>query len=81
MNHSFVAGIIEIHKEFFPVVWKGRGVYGIAMVLRSDVTFATRQIERGNVMSSIAILELEGTRAGGQSKQLMTHTDSHNRNL
>ena len=81
VNDSLVAGIVEVHKILLPILWESRGIDGIAVVLRRDVAFARRQIERRNVVGTVAVLELEGSRAGSQSNQLVTHADSHDRNL
>lgn len=38
MNDAFIAGVIEVDKELFPVTGEGRRVYGVPMILRRDMT-------------------------------------------
>ena len=39
------------------------------------------QVERRNVMSTVSVLELDGSGTGCESKQLMTETNTHDRDL
>lgn len=51
------------------------------MILTGDVAFARGQIQSWNVMSPIAVLELDGSSACGKSQQLMSQTNTKDRNL
>jgi hypothetical protein len=51
------------------------------MVLGRDMALPSRQIQRRDIVSSVAILELDGTSTCGKSKQLVAETDTHDWNL
>lgn len=51
------------------------------MILTGDVAFARGQVQSWNVMGPIAVLELDGSSACGKSQQLMSQTDTKDRNL
>lgn len=51
------------------------------MVLAGDVATSGCQVERWDVVSTVAVLELNGPRSGGQGEQLVSEADAHDRDL
>ncbi|KAL3706560.1 hypothetical protein TMatcc_007572 [Talaromyces marneffei ATCC 18224] len=78
---TLVASIVEVDKVRLPVVRQSICIYGIAVVLTGDVAATSGKVESGNVVSTVTILELDSTGTGSESKQLMSHANSHNRDL
>ena len=77
VNQPFVTLVVQIDKVLFPVRGQGRSVDGVAMVLGCDVAFASRQVERRDVVGTVTIFELDGSGSGGEGEKLMAETDAH----
>jgi hypothetical protein len=78
---TLVAGIVEVDKVRLPVAWQSICIHSITVVLTGDVAATSGKVERRNVVSTVTILELDSTATGSEGKQLMSHADSHDRNL
>ncbi len=79
--HTFVRAIIQVDKVLLEFAGQSWGIHGITMVLAGDVALASGQIQSRNVVSTVAILELDGASTSCESKQLVTKTDTHNWDL
>jgi hypothetical protein len=77
VHHAFVAAVVEIDKVLLEVAGKGAGINGITVVLAGDVALASGQVQGGNVVSSVTVLELNGASTNGKSQKLVAETDSH----
>lgn len=50
------------------------------MVLAGNVALARGEVERGNVVRAVAVLQLDGAGAGGEGEKLVAEADAHDRN-
>lgn len=78
---TLIARIIQVHKEWLPVRRQRVHVNGVSVVLTGDVAATGRQVQRRDVVSSVAVLQLDGTGTRGQRQQLMTQANTENRDL
>ena len=60
-KHTFVTAIVQVDEILLVLLRKGSGINGVSVVLGSDMALAGCQIEGGDVVSSVSILELDGT--------------------
>jgi len=81
VDHSFIAGVIEIDEVRPPVRWKGRSINGVTVVLAGDMAASSGQVESWDVVSSVTILELNGAGTSRKSQELMTETDAEDGDL
>lgn len=51
------------------------------MVLRGNVALAGREVESRDIVGTVAVLELYGLGAGGESDELVTHAYAHDGDL
>jgi len=76
MDQTFIGVVIQVDKVRLPILWQGRGVNSISMVLAGDMAFPCRQIQSWNVVCSVAVLELDGPRPRGKGQELVTEADA-----
>lgn len=81
VQHTLVAAVVEVDKVLLEVARESAGVDGVTVVLAGDVALASGQVEGGNVVSSVTILELDGLGTDGQSEKLVAETDTHDGNV
>ena len=67
-RRTFVTGVVEVDEVFLPFFRQRGCVDGITVVLARDVAAPCRQIECGNVVSAVSVLELDGTGTGSKGK-------------
>lgn len=77
VHHALVAAVIEVDKVLLEVAGQGARVDGVAVVLAGDVALTGGQVEGGNVVGAVAVLQLNGAGAGGQSQKLVAKADAH----
>ena len=77
VHHTLVATVVEVDKVLLELAGKSAGIDGVTVVLAGDVALAGSQVEGRNVVSSVTVLELDGSGADGQSEKLVTKTDTH----
>lgn len=77
VHHAFVATVVQVDKVLLEVAGQGAGINGVAMVLAGNVALASCQIQGGDVVSSVTILELDGAGANGQGQKLVAEANSH----
>jgi hypothetical protein len=81
VDQAFVGLVVEIREVLPPVLGEGRGVDGVPVVLRGDVAPAGGEVECRDVVSTVAVLQLDRLCASSESDQLVTHTDAHDGDL
>ena len=79
--YTFVTGVVEVDEIFFPFAGEGGCVDGVTVVLAGDVAATGCQVESWDVVSTVAVLEFDGSGTGGQGEQLVSKTDAHNGDL
>lgn len=81
VNDALVGLVVQVG-EVLPPLTRQRGrVDGVSVVLGGDVTLAGGEVERWDVVGTVAVLELDGLGAGSEGNQLVAHTDTHDRDL
>lgn len=81
VDHTFVAGVVQVDKVGLPVRGQGRRIYSVTVVLTGDVAAARAQVQSGDVVSTVTILELDGASTSGQSKQLVAQANTEDGHL
>lgn len=81
VDHTLVGLVVEVDKVGLELGRQGVDVNGVSVVLGSDVALAGGQIQSGDVVSSVTVLELDGLGAGSQSQQLVAETDTEDGQL
>jgi len=77
VDKTLVGLIVQVGKVLPPLARQSRRVDGVSVVLRRDVALASGKIERGDVVSAVSVLELDGLCAGSERNQLVPHADAH----
>jgi len=80
-GQTFVRAIVEVDEVLLVLLGKSGSINSITVVLTGNVALAGCQVKGGNVVSAVSVLELDGSSTGCKSKQLVTETDTHDRNL
>ena len=81
VDETFVRLIVEVGEVLPPLAGQSGGVDGVSVVLRSDVALAGAQVESGDVVGTVTVLELDSLSTSSKGDQLVTHADAHNRDL
>lgn len=81
VDEALVGLVVEVGEVLAPLGGERRGVDGVAVVLRCDVAPARAEVEGGDVVRAVAILELDGLGARGERDQLVAHADAHDGDL
>lgn len=76
MDHALVGLVVEVDKVGAPVGGESGRVDGVAVVLGGDVAASGKEIEGGDVVSAVAVLELDGLCAGGEGEELVAEADA-----
>ncbi len=77
MQHALVAAVVEVHKVLLELAGQGAGVDGVAVVLAGDVALAGGQVEGRDVVSAVAVFELDRRGADSESQKLVAEADAH----
>jgi hypothetical protein len=80
VKHAFVAAVVEVDEILLELAGKGASVNGITVVLAGDVALARGQVQCGNVVGTVAILELDGLGSDGKGQKLVAQANAHDRN-
>lgn len=76
--NSLIAVIVKIYKERLPIIMvKSRDIHSIAVILAGDMAAASGEVEGRNVVSTVAVLQLDGPGASRKSEELMSQADAH----
>lgn len=81
VDHTFVGTVVEVNEVWLPVTRQGASINSITVVLGGDVAAASGQVQSGNVVSTVSVLQLDGAGTGSQSQELVAETDTHDRDL
>lgn len=81
VDEALVGLVVEVGEVLAPLGGEGGGVDGVAVVLRGDVALAGGEVEGGDVVRAVAVLELDGLCAGGERDELVAHADAHDGDL
>lgn len=81
VDQSLVGLVVQVGEVLLPFAGESCGVNGVSVVLRGNVAFARGEVERGDVMGTVTILELDRLCASGESNQLVTHAYTHDGDL
>lgn len=79
--HALVTAIVQVDEVLFPIAGQAAGINGVTMVLAGNVALASSDIQRGDVVSPVTVLELDGASTNSQSKKLVSQADAHDGNL
>jgi hypothetical protein len=80
-GQTFVRAIVKVHEVLFEFCGEGGGIDCVAVVLRRDVALSSRQVQSGDVVSTVSVLELDGSGTGCEGEELVTETDTHDWDL
>lgn len=80
VHHALVGAVVEVYKVLLEVAGEGGGVDGVTVVLAGDVALTGGQVESGDVVGTVAVLELDGASANGQGEELVAEANSHDGN-
>lgn len=78
---TFIAVVVEIDEVGLEIAWQSRDIHSIPMVLACDMAASSSQVQRGDIVSAVAILELDSFCTSRQSEQLVTQADAEDRDL
>lgn len=81
VDDTLVGAIVEVDEVLLEVGGKGRSVDRVPVVLGGDVALTSGQVQGGDVVGTVSVLELDGAGTGGKSEELMTHANTHDRDL
>lgn len=81
VDQALVGLVVEVGKVLPPLCGKSCGINRISVVLRRDVAFASCKVQSRDIVGTVAVLQLQGLGSSGESEKLVTHTDTHDRNL
>lgn len=71
VKHALVGTVVEVDEVLLELTRESAGIDGVTVVLAGDVAEASGQVESGNVVGSVTILELDGASADSKSQKLV----------
>lgn len=77
VHHALVATVVEVDKVLLELAGESAGVNGVTVVLAGDVALASGQVKGGNVVSTVAVLELNGAGTDGEGQKLVAQANTH----
>lgn len=81
VDHSFVATVVEVDEVWLPLTGQGRHINSITVVLAGDVAATSGQVQGGDVVGTVSVLQLDSSGTGCESQQLVAKTDTHDGDL
>ena len=78
---TFIAVVVQIDEVGLEFAGERRDINCVPMVLTGDMAASSSQVQRRDVMCTIAIFELDRLRACSQREQLMTQADTKDGDL
>lgn len=81
VDQALVGLVVEVGEVLPPFAAEGGGVDGVAVVLGCDVALPRGEVERWDVMGSVAVLELDGLGSGSEGNELVAHAYAHDGDL
>lgn len=77
VHHALVAAVVQVDKVLLELAGQGGGVHSVTVVLAGDVALTSGQVESGDVVGTVSVLELDGAGTDGKSKKLVAEADTH----
>jgi hypothetical protein len=77
VKHTLVGTVVQVDEVLLEVAGESAGVDSITVVLAGNVAETGGQVESGDVMGSVTILELDGASTDSKSQKLVTQTNTH----
>lgn len=78
VDHALVAAIVQVDEILFPVRGRDRRhVDCVSVILGSNVAATCREIEGGDVVRTIAVLQFYRLSAGSEREELVSETNAH----
>jgi hypothetical protein len=81
VNHTLVAGVVQVDEVWLPVRGQSGCIHGVTVVLAGDVAATSSQVESRDVVGTVTVLQLDGASASSQSKELVTQADTEDGDL
>jgi hypothetical protein len=81
VNEALVGLVVQVGKVLLPLAAESSRVNSVSVVLRSDVALSSGEIQSGDVVGTVAVLELDGLSSGSESDELVTHAYAHHGDL
>jgi len=81
VKHTLVGSVVQVDEVLLEVAGESAGIDGVTVVLAGDVAETGGQVESGDVVGSVTVLELDGASADSKSQELVTQTDTHDGNV
>lgn len=81
VDHTLVALVVQVDKVGLPLRRQGGGINSVTVVLAGNVAAASAEVQSGNVVGTVTVLELDGAGASGESQQLVTQADTEDGDL
>mmetsp|Transcript_19069 Transcript_19069/g.37436 ORF Transcript_19069/g.37436 Transcript_19069/m.37436 type:complete len:775 (-) Transcript_19069:692-3016(-) len=76
VNDTFVGHVVGVHEQRLPAGRKSLSVHSISVVLRGDVALGCAKVNRRLVSTTVTEAHLVGLSTGGESSELVPHTDT-----
>src|SRR5690242_18532185 len=81
MAHPLVCAIVRVEEPRLPFLRQCFLVYSETMILRCNIATLGAYLNARLVLTTMAILQLEGVASGGKGQELMSQADSKNRDV
>jgi hypothetical protein len=81
VDHTLVAGVVQVYKVRLPVRRQGRRIYSVTVVLAGNVAATSGQVKSRDVVCTVAILQLDSASTSGKGQKLVTQADAEDGNL
>mmetsp|Transcript_14281 Transcript_14281/g.23195 ORF Transcript_14281/g.23195 Transcript_14281/m.23195 type:complete len:1459 (-) Transcript_14281:343-4719(-) len=76
VHDTLVGAVVTVDEEGLPVLRKSLSADGVAVVLRGDEALAGAEVEHRLVSTTVTEAHLVGLSTGGESSELVPHTDT-----
>ena len=81
VDETFVGLVVQVREVLAPLGGEGCGVDCVSVVLGGDVAAAGAEVEGGDVVGAVAVLQLDGFGARGERDELVAHANAHDGDL
>jgi hypothetical protein len=81
VDHPLVGAVVQVDEVLLEVVRQRGGIDCVPVVLGCDVALSRRAVERGDVVSAVAVFELDGAAPGCEGEELVAETDAEDGDL
>jgi hypothetical protein len=81
VDDALVGLVVEVREVLSPLTAERSRIDSVSVVLRGDVALARGEVEGGDVVGAVAVLELDRLGSGGEGDELVTHAYTHDGDL